>query len=86
MVSNLDLAIAASSESEISESLSSVVSGATLEQRASCINAVAGAVDTLGKVCALGSPVIQAFTTDLKDQFVLTLGFTVPSSAEGDND
>jgi len=86
MVSNLDLAIAASSESEISESLSSVVGGATLEQRASCINAVAGEVSMLGKVCALGSPVIQTFTTDLKDQFVLTLGFTVPSSAEGDND
>jgi predicted lipoprotein len=86
MVSNLDLAIIASSESEITDSLMSIVGGAPLDQRANCINAVAGEASLLGKVCALGTPVIQAFTTDLKDQFVLTLNFTVPSSAEGDND
>jgi len=86
MVSNLDLAITASSNSEITDSFMDVIESATLEQRESCINAVAGDVSLLGKVCALGTPVIQAFTTDLKDQFVLTLNFSVPSSAEGDND
>ncbi|MBL4797131.1 MAG: hypothetical protein JKY50_06945 [Oleispira sp.] len=86
MVSNLNLAIAASSEIEITESLSHVVDGATLDQRGLCINAVVGETSLLGKVCALGSPIIQAFTTDLKGQFVLTLGFTTPSDAEGDND
>lgn len=91
MVSNLDLAIIASSESEISEdeatkSLFSIIDTAPLDQRTNCINAVAGETSLLGKVCALGTPVIQAFTSDLKNQFVLTLNFTVPSSAEGDND
>jgi predicted lipoprotein len=86
MVSNLDLAIAASSEGEITEPLMSIIGTASLEQRESCINAVAGDASLLGKVCALGTPVVQAFTSDLKDQFVLTLNFTVPSNAEGDND
>jgi predicted lipoprotein len=51
-----------------------------------CINAVSeGAATDLERLCALDNDV-KAFTDDLKGQFLLTLGFSVPTDAEGDND
>lgn len=92
MLASLDTAIEASSSAEISASMFSIIDAATIgadetiDQRTVCINANADGVSLLEKVCALGTPVIKDFTDDLKGQFVLTLSFTVPSDAEGDND
>jgi len=92
MLATLDTAIEASSSTKISASMFSIIDAATIgadetiDQRSDCINADADSVSLLEKVCALGTPVIKDFTDDLKGQFVLTLSFTVPSDAEGDND
>lgn len=86
MLANLDAAIVASSVAEIPDSMHSLIDGASSTQVTDCINATTGESTSLGKICALGAPVIQAFTSDLKNQFVLTLGFSIPSTAEGDND
>lgn len=87
MIAELNTAIAASSDANITPSFRSIVTAATApEDVSTCINAEAETATTdLEKLCALDDQ-IKAFTDDLKGQFVLTLGFTVPSDAEGDND
>jgi predicted lipoprotein len=86
MLTNLNIAIDASLVSEDFDSMYSLLDAATLDQRDLCINAVAGGASSIEKICAIGSPIIKDFTDDLKNQFVLTLGFSIPQNAEGDND
>ena len=87
MITELNTAIASSSDTEITQSFRAIMTAATGPNDVStCINADAEtAVTDLEKLCSLDNEV-KAFTDDLKGQFVLTLGFTVPSDAEGDND
>ncbi|WP_419813288.1 imelysin family protein [Bacterioplanoides sp.] len=65
----------------ISGDIRSIVTGA---DAATCINAASDASE-LEKVCSLDEK-IKDFTDDLKGEFVLTLGFSVPNDAQGDND
>lgn len=86
MLTELDTVISNSSNIAISDSFKNILSAATVDDEQACINSVSdGAVSNLEKLCALDNDV-KAFTDDLKGQFVLTLGFSVPSDAEGDND
>jgi predicted lipoprotein len=84
MITELNTAITSSSDTEITQSFRAILTAAT--DVATCINADAETATTdLEKLCSLDNEV-NAFTDDLKGQFVLTLGFTTPSDAEGDND
>lgn len=86
MISKIDTAIASSSNSAITDSFRNIMTGTDATDVTACINAVSGsAVGNLEKLCTLDDD-IKSFTDDLKGQFVLTLSFTVPSDAEGDND
>ncbi len=85
MITELNTAISSSSDTEITQSFRAIMTAATGPNDVStCINAETAATD-LEKLCSLDNEV-KAFTDDLKGQFVLTLGFTTPSDAEGDND
>jgi predicted lipoprotein len=86
MISELKIAIATSSNANITASFRDIMETSVPADIAVCINAVSEAATTdLEKMCGLDND-IKAFTDDLKGQFVLTLGFTTPSEAEGDND
>jgi predicted lipoprotein len=87
MIAELNTAISSSSDTEITQSFRAIMTAATGPNDVStCINADAETAATdLEKLCSLDDEV-KAFTDDLKGQFVLTLGFTTPSDAEGDND
>lgn len=65
----------------INGDIRSILTGA---DAATCINAASDASE-LEKVCSLDNK-IKDFTDDLKGQFVMTLGFSVPNNAQGDND
>ena len=79
IVSNLTTALTA--VNAINGSFKTILTGA---DATTCINAADDSTE-LNKVCTLDEKV-KAFTDDLKGQFVLTLGFSTPSDAEGDND
>jgi hypothetical protein len=86
MLSELDIIIAHSSNIAINDNFRNILNAATVDDEQACINSVSdGATTNLEKLCALDNDV-KAFTDDLKGQFVLTLGFSVPKDAEGDND
>jgi predicted lipoprotein len=86
MISELNTAIATSSTTNISTSFRDIMEAAVTGDVAVCINSISESATTdLAKMCGLDND-IRAFTDDLKGQFVLTLGFTTPSEAEGDND
>jgi predicted lipoprotein len=86
MISELNIAIATSSTTNISTSFRDIMEAAVASDVAVCINSISESATTdLAKMCGLDND-IRAFTDDLKGQFVLTLGFTTPSEAEGDND
>jgi predicted lipoprotein len=86
MISELNTAIATSSTTNISTSFRDIMEAAVTGDVAVCINSISESATTdLAKMCGLDND-IKAFTDDLKGQFVLTLGFTTPSEAEGDND
>lgn len=86
MLSELDTVIANSSNVAINDNFRNILNAATVDDEQTCINSVSdGATTNLEKLCALDNDV-KAFTDDLKGQFVLTLGFSVPKDAEGDND
>lgn len=86
MLAKIDTAINSSSTIAINDSFRNIMTAASSADVNTCINAVSGsAVGNLEKLCTLDDD-IKSFTDDLKGQFVLTLSFTVPSDAEGDND
>ena len=90
MLAELDVIINNSSNAYIADTFSNILTIAQQDTADSdvsdCINADLGSDSSnLIKLCALDNDV-KAFTDDLKGQFVLTLGFTIPSDAEGDND
>lgn len=86
MIADLNVAIATSSNTNITASFRDIMEASVPADIAVCINVVSEAATTdLEKMCGLDND-IKAFTDDLKGQFVLTLGFTTPSEAEGDND
>lgn len=90
MVAELDAIIANSSGAYIVDSFRDILTTAQQDTGDSdvsdCINADVGSNSSnLIKLCALDNDV-KAFTDDLKGQFVLTLGFSVPTNVEGDND
>lgn len=74
---------------EISQSYRDILTAAGAADVSNCINADAGTVAAtatdLETLCSLDNKV-KAFTDDLKSRFVLTLGFSTPKDAEGDND
>jgi predicted lipoprotein len=74
---------------EISQSYRDILTAAGADDVSNCINADAGTVAAtatdLETLCSLDNKV-KAFTDDLKSRFVLTLGFSTPKDAEGDND
>ena len=81
MAATLTTSINASNSATITESVRSIINGA---DSATCFNA-ADESSNLNKLCTLDDK-IKDFTDHLKGQFVLTLGFTTPQEAEGDND
>jgi len=90
MLSELGTIINNSSNAYISDTFTNILTIAQQDTADSdvsdCINADLGSDSSnLIKLCALDNDV-KAFTDDLKGQFILTLGFTIPSDAEGDND
>jgi uncharacterized protein len=90
MTNELDTIITNSSDAYISDTFRNVLTAAEQNTGDSdvsdCINAdVGSSSNNLIKLCALDNDV-KAFTDDLKGQFVLTLGFSVPTNVEGDND
>ena len=86
MLTELDTVISNSSNIAINDTFKEILTDATVNDEQTCINSVSdSAVSDLEKLCALDNDV-KAFTDDLKGQFVLTLGFSVPKDAEGDND
>jgi predicted lipoprotein len=86
MLAKIDTAVNSSSTIAINDSFRNIMTAASSADVTTCINAVSGsAVSNLEKLCTLDDD-IKSYTDDLKGQFVLTLSFTVPSDAEGDND
>ncbi|MEH6450967.1 MAG: imelysin family protein [Oleispira sp.] len=86
MISELNIAIGTSSTTNISTSFRDIMEAAVAADVAVCINAISESATTdLAKMCGLDND-IKAFTDDLKNRFVLTLGFSTPTDAEGDND
>lgn len=86
MITELNTAITNSNNTNISASFRDIMEASVPADVATCINAVSEtAVTDLEKMCGLDND-IKAFTDDLKGQFVLTLGLSTPTEAEGDND
>jgi predicted lipoprotein len=86
MLTELDTVISNSSNIAINDTFKEILTDASVNDEQTCINSLSdSAVSDLEKLCALDNDV-KAFTDDLKGQFVLTLGFSVPKDAEGDND
>lgn len=81
MKAKLQTAIDASAETNFSASYRDLINAGNAQ---TCLNAADETTD-LNKLCTLDEKV-KDFTDDLKGQFVLTLGFSTPSNAEGDND
>lgn len=84
MIAGLNAAITLNNS--IGNSYADIIAAAEPEDVGACINAaVQGAQTDLEKLCALDNAV-KVFTDELKSRFVLTLGFSTPKTAEGDND
>lgn len=81
MKAKLQTAIDASADANFSASYRDLINAGNAQ---TCLN-VADDTTDLNKLCTLDEKV-KDFTDDLKGQFVLNLGFSTPSNAEGDND
>lgn len=84
MIAGLNSAI--SLNNGIADNYADIIDADSLSNASACINATVQTAQTdLEKLCAMDDA-IRGFTNELKGQFVLTLGFSVPREAEGDND
>jgi len=82
MKAKLQTAIDASADANISTSYRDLINGGDAD---ACYQITDDDTNNFTRLCSLDDK-IKDFTDDLKNQFVLNLGFSTPNNAEGDND